>query len=40
MIRHIVFWNLHDEADGRLKEENAALMKQKLGGLSARWRGF
>lgn len=33
MIRHIVMWNLKAEADGRSKEENANLMKEKLEGL-------
>lgn len=30
MIRHIVFWNLKEEADGRSKLENAKIMKDKL----------
>lgn len=30
MIKHIVFWNLLDEADGRTKKENAALIKAGL----------
>ncbi len=30
MIRHIVFWKLAEEADGRCKAENLALMKEKL----------
>ncbi|MBO5364614.1 MAG: Dabb family protein [Clostridia bacterium] len=30
MIRHIVFWKLAGEADGRSKAENFAIMKEKL----------
>lgn len=34
MIKHIVFWKLHDEALGRPAAENAALMKSKLEALA------
>ncbi len=30
MIKHIVMWKFHEEAEGRTKLENARLMKQKL----------
>lgn len=30
MVRHIVMWNLAEEADGRSKEQNAALIKERL----------
>ena len=30
MVRHIVFWNLKDEADGCTKRENGEIMKEKL----------
>lgn len=30
MIKHIVFWKLKDEADGRSKAENAKIIKQLL----------
>ena len=30
MIKHIVSWKLKDEAEGRSKEENAKLMREKL----------
>ncbi|MBN2068578.1 MAG: Dabb family protein [Opitutales bacterium] len=30
MIRHIVFWKFHPEAEGRSASENAALLKEKL----------
>ena len=33
MVRHIVLWNLAEEAEGRSKAENAALLKEKLEGL-------
>ncbi|MEF9852580.1 MAG: Dabb family protein [Hydrogenoanaerobacterium sp.] len=33
MVKHIVFWNLKDEAEGHKKSENAAMMKEKLEGL-------
>jgi hypothetical protein len=30
MIRHIVLWRLKDEADGRSKQENLAIMQEKI----------
>ncbi|ORU95027.1 MAG: stress responsive protein [Cycloclasticus sp. symbiont of Poecilosclerida sp. M] len=30
MIKHIVFWTLHEHADGRSKQENAELIKTRL----------
>lgn len=30
MIRHIVFWELADEAEGRKKSENARIIKEGL----------
>lgn len=30
MVRHIVIWNLKEEADGRTKAENAAIIKERL----------
>lgn len=30
MIKHIVFWKLKEQADGRSKAENAQLIKEKL----------
>ncbi len=30
MIRHIVFWKLAEEADGRSKAENLKMMKEQL----------
>lgn len=30
MVKHIVFWKLKEQADGRSKLENAKLMKEKL----------
>ena len=33
MIRHIVFWTLQEEAEGRTKSENAVVMKQMLDSL-------
>ncbi len=30
MIKHIVMWKLKDEAEGRSKKENAAIIKEKL----------
>ena len=34
MITHIVMWKLKDEAEGKSKEENAQIIKQKLEALS------
>lgn len=33
MIRHIVFWNLKEEAEGQTKEQNAAVIREGLEGL-------
>ena len=33
MVRHIVFWQLEEEAEGKNKWENAAIMKERLEGL-------
>ena len=33
MVRHIVLWKLADNAGGKTKKENMALMKEKLEGL-------
>ena len=30
MIRHIVMWQLKDEAEGKSKQENAAIIKKSL----------
>lgn len=30
MIKHIVFWQLKDEANGKSKQENMQLVKEKL----------
>lgn len=30
MIRHIVFWNLKEEAEGHTKEQNAAIIREGL----------
>lgn len=30
MVKHVVFWALKEEAQGRTKQENGLLMKQKL----------
>lgn len=30
MIRHIVFWNLKDEAEGKTKIENCMIIKERL----------
>ncbi len=40
MIKHIVFWNLKDTAEGRSKQENALLIKQGLEGLVGRIDGL
>ncbi len=34
MIKHIVLWKLKNEANGKSKSENAALMKAKLESMS------
>ena len=33
MVRHIVFWNLRETAEGCSREENALKIKEKLEGL-------
>lgn len=30
MVTHIVMWNLRDEAEGGSREQNAAIMKERL----------
>lgn len=40
MVRHIVFWNLKEEADGRGKTANAAIMKEKLEALVGKVEGL
>jgi len=33
VVKHIVMWRLKEEAEGRSREENALLIKEKLEGL-------
>ena len=33
MVRQIVIWNLAEEAEGKTKAENAAILKERLEGL-------
>lgn len=40
MVKHIVFWKLHDEAEGRSRSENALLIKQKLESLQGQIEGL
>ena len=40
MIKHIVMWKLHDQAEGRDKAANAALAKQKLEALNGQITGL
>ena len=40
MVRHIVWWTLKPEADGRSAEENAELMKKAARGLMGRIPGL
>ncbi|MDD4689230.1 MAG: Dabb family protein [Eubacteriales bacterium] len=40
MIKHIVFWQLKDEADGRTKLENAKIMKERLENLNGKIDGL
>ena len=40
MVKHIVLYRLHQEADGRSAAENAQLMKQKLEDLNGRIDGL
>lgn len=30
MVKHIVFWKLHEQAEGRSKAENARIIKESL----------
>ena len=36
MVTHIVMWNLKDEAEGGSREQNAAIMKERLEALVGR----
>ena len=36
MVKHIVMWTLKDAAEGRSREENARLMRERLEALPAR----
>lgn len=38
MVRHIVWWTLKPEAEGRTAAENAKLIKQRLEALMGRFR--
>lgn len=40
MIKHIVFWKLHEEANGMTKHENALIIKQKLEDLQGKIEGL
>ena len=40
MLRHIVMWNLKDEAAGGTKEQNAAIIKERLEALVGRIDGL
>ncbi|MDP4116906.1 MAG: Dabb family protein [Bacteroidota bacterium] len=40
MITHIVFWRLNEHANGKSKQENALLMKEKLTGIAAQIKGI
>ncbi len=40
MVTHIVMWNLKDEAEGGTKEQNAAIMKERLEALVGRIPGL
>jgi quinol monooxygenase YgiN len=40
MIKHLVFWKLHDFAEGRDKAANAQLMKERLEALAGRIPGL
>lgn len=39
MVKHIVFWKLKDEANGKSKLENATAIKQKLEDLNGKIEG-
>lgn len=40
MIKHIVFWKLHEQANGQSKAENASVIKQKLEALQGQIEGL
>jgi quinol monooxygenase YgiN len=40
MVKHIVFWKLHDTANGMTKEQNAAAIKEKLESLKGKIEGL
>lgn len=40
MVKHIVFWKLKEQADGRSKAENAQLIKEKLEALKGQVDGL
>ncbi len=40
MVRHIVLWNLKDEALGHTKEENIALLKEKFAAIDGKIDGM
>lgn len=40
MVTHIVMWKLHAEADGRTREENARIAKEKIDALAGRIPGL
>jgi len=40
MVTHIVLWKFHEEADGRSREENMRLAKEKLEALRGRIPGL
>ena len=40
MVTHIVMWNLKDEAEGGTKDQNAAVMKERLESLVGRIPGL
>lgn len=40
MVKHIVFWKLHEEANGQSKAENALAIKQQLEDLNGKIPGL
>ena len=40
MVTHIVMWNLKEEAEGGSREQNAAIMKERLEGLVGKIEGL
>lgn len=40
MVTHIVMWNLKDEAEGGSREQNAAIMKERLEALGGKIPGL